>query len=711
MLSPRLYQESIFATATLNNTLVVLPTGLGKTNIALMLAKHRLTNYPESKIVFFAPTKPLAEQHCRVFATQEMPGIVFTGETPPEKRKELWQKHNIIFSTPQGFENDVINSAIKLENVSLIVFDEAHRAVGDYAYVYLAKKYAEQAKNQRILALTASPGSEIEKIQEVCKNLYIDAVEARSEKDQDVAPYVQERQTENLKIELPEEFQRIINLLKIAEKNRQEGLKKFGIKAWTKKELLQTQAMLRATIASGQATGSEMMAISKIAEIIKIEHALELIETQGVKSLVNYFEKLYKETTKAAKNITTDLSIKSAYGLTQILQDKGIEHPKLKKLKELIETTLIENKFAKTIIFTQYRDSAQKIIETIQNIKGCAPELFIGQTKKNGTGLSQKKQIEVMDRFRDGATNIIVATSVAEEGLDVPAVDSVIFYEPIPSAIRTIQRRGRTARQEKGKVIVLIAKNTRDERYSWSARGKEKRMEQILQDVKKIIPQRQQVLKNYETGPLIIADYREKGSEALRTLSDKGAQIKLQMLETADYVLSQRTGIEIKKTNDFVNSIIDGRLLEQAKTLRQEYEKPLIIIEGKEDIYAVRNVHPNAIRGALAAITISFGIPTIQTTSALETAELIMAIAKREQDTNKKEYYQHNDKKINGKEQKEYLISALPSVGPVLAKELLKQFGTARNVFKANPEELQKTKGLGKEISKQITDALDEPYE
>src|SRR3989344_7940040 len=142
---PRLYQQTILGTAANYHTLVVLPTGLGKTALAFLLAIQRLDNYPNSKILMLSPTKPLCDQHANTFRKHlEIPEgkvVVFTGSVPPEKRGELWKEAQIAISTPQGLENDVINQRIKLEEVSLLIFDEAHHATGEYSYVWLAPQY------------------------------------------------------------------------------------------------------------------------------------------------------------------------------------------------------------------------------------------------------------------------------------------------------------------------------------------------------------------------------------------------------------------------------------------------------------------------------------------------------------------------------------------------------------------------------------------
>ena len=181
---PRLYQQTILGTAAQKNTLVVLPTGLGKTALAFLLSAQRLHHYPNSKILMLAPTKPLCEQHVQTFRNHlditEDQIALFTGSIKPDKRADLWKEAKIIISTPQGLENDAINLRVKLEEVCLLVLDEAHHATGEYSYVWLAKRYEKLCKFPRILALTASPGSDMEKIKEVCKNLLIERVEVRT---------------------------------------------------------------------------------------------------------------------------------------------------------------------------------------------------------------------------------------------------------------------------------------------------------------------------------------------------------------------------------------------------------------------------------------------------------------------------------------------------------------------------------------------------
>ena len=229
---PRIYQETIFATAVQKNALVVLPTGLGKTSIALMLSGQRLQQYPTSKVMILAPTKPLVEQHLNTMKKYldipEEEVVLFTGTIKPEKRAEMFKQAKVIISTPQGLENDVISNRISLKEVSLIVFDEAHRAVGDYSYVWLAKQYEKIAKYPRILGLTASPGSELEKMNEIIENLIIEEIEIRTDEDPDVKPYVQEVDVSWVKVELPSELVKVRNYLQKCFRDTLNEISKYG---------------------------------------------------------------------------------------------------------------------------------------------------------------------------------------------------------------------------------------------------------------------------------------------------------------------------------------------------------------------------------------------------------------------------------------------------------------------------------------------------
>jgi len=725
---PRLYQQTILNSATTKNTLVVLPTGMGKTNIFLMLAAHRLKLYPNSKVLFIGPTKPLIDQYLQVFKKhfeiEEDKMTIFTGHVKPEKREELWKTAKIIFSTPQGLENDTISGRINLQEVSLLGIDEAHRAVGDYAYVFVAQQYQKLARFPRILALTASPGSDLEKISEICKNLHIEDIEIRTDESPDVKPYIKEVEIKWVKVKLPPNFNEVQGTIKKFLNDRMKKLKEWGIlkvkdlKFVSKKDLLGLQAQLRGEAVKTRNDFVLWNAVSVMAEIMKIQHALELLETQGIISLYKYLKKLYDDSftskVKAVKNIVKDENFKIALFKTEKLYEEKIEHPKLVELQKIIEKRI--GKDVKIMVFNQYRDNALDIKEKLNKIDGVRAEMFVGQVKKGETGLSQKEQKAVLDKFRENEFNVIIATSVGEEGIDVPQVDLVIFYEPIPSAIRHIQRRGRTGRQEKGEVIILMAENTRDEGYRWSAHHKEKRMYRTLASLKKRLNlgSSQPTLEKFSPEKekiKIIADHREKGSGVIKELADMGHKIIQEKLEYADYLLSSRCAIEFKSVKDFVDSIIDGRLLEQIKNLKNNFERPIVLIEGEEDIFSMRNVHPNSIRGMLATIAVSYGIPTLFTKNSKESAALISIIAKREQEDIKKDVSMHPQKRaMTLKKWQEFIVSSLPGVGSTLARPLLREFKSVKKVINAKQEKLEKVDKIGAKKAEMIRKVVNGEY-
>ncbi len=714
----RMYQISIAATALTKNTLVVIPTGLGKTTIAALVIASRLLN-EEGKVLFLAPTKPLVEQHARflkrVLKVEEI--ISLSGEVPPEKRKELWENARIIVSTPQVIENDLLAGRISLEDVILVVFDEAHRAVGNYAYVFIAKEYLRTARKPLILAMTASPGSDPERIMEVIQNLGIEAIEVRTEWDEDVAPYVGKKRIEWVKVDIPEEMKEVKEKLEECVKIRFKRLRDLGIEVpenSSKRDLLALQEALQAE-AAGSGSSEIFEALSVLAEILKLQHAVELIETQGVKAVKSYLRKLIREATsrggsKAAKSIVNDPVFKKA---VLALSKCRTEHPKLEKLKEVLKKQFEKNPDSRVIVFTNYRDSAEMLVNELSSLFPVAK--FVGQASRdNDRGMKQKEQIETLDKFRKGEYKVLVATSVGEEGLDIPSTDLVVFYEAVPSEIRAIQRKGRTGRGREGRIVVLVTKGTRDEAYYYSSMKKERKMYDKILEIKRMLDRKQRSLEECalaeETGIKVIVDSRELRSEVVKHLREIGARIDVRNLEVADYVVSDRVAVERKTVEDFLNSIIQkDRLFSQVAKLKSAYSIPVIIIEG-ENLYR-GGMHPNAVRGAIASLVIDFGVPVLRTSSPKETAELIFAMARREQKEKRRGVIEHAAKtKRTLKEEQEYIVSSISNVGSVIAKNLLDYFQTIENIATADEEELAKVPKVGKKIARRIRRVMTTPY-
>ncbi|MHC1756103.1 MAG: DEAD/DEAH box helicase [Methanosarcina sp.] len=482
----RLYQLNLAGKALEGSSLVVLPTGLGKTIIALFVIASRLQRFG-GKALILSPTKPLVDQHAaffkKVMTLPEEKILAFTGSIAPAERERLWAQGKLIVSTPQVIENDLLTKRISLEDVSHITFDEAHRAVGNYAYTFIAEKYFESAKNPHVLGITASPGSSDEKISEVCQALHVENVAVKTEKDRDVRPYVQEKEIEWLQVLLPAEMAEIRSYLEKIFDDRLGTIRELGFSAGSgkyisKKDLLLLQKQLQGEIRTG-GDPAIFTAMSVVAEMMKVNHAVEMVETQGLETLRKYLEKLDAEASsssasKAAKRLMDDLYMRKAL---YRVKECDVEHPKLELARKIVSEQLEENPDSRVIVFTNYRDTAEIVANALSDAPGIVPIRFVGQgSRHKDKGLTQKQQAEILDKFRAGEYNVLVATSVAEEGLDIPSTDMVLFYEPIPSEIRSIQRKGRTGRQQKGRVIVLVTKGTRDEAYYWSSKSKEKRM-------------------------------------------------------------------------------------------------------------------------------------------------------------------------------------------------------------------------------------------
>lgn len=497
-ISPRKYQEEILKTCIDKNCLVVIPTGLGKTLIALMLTVERMKAFPGEKVLFLAPTKPLAEQHL-IYFKNNLPELfgdmqLFTGSVQAAKRKKIWDTADIVFSTPQCIANDLKKGLYSLENVCLLVEDEAHRCVKNYDYNFIAKKYLQQSANTRILGLTASPGSEASKIKEICKNLAIEEVELRTRESPDVKQYLQERKFEKEFVDLPEEFKKVIDSMNSLFNKHVAELKNRRVlwKSASKTELIKLQRKIMANISKGKKDFNLLIASSVCATAIKIMHAMELLETQTVYGFNKYLKELFRQAAKKENKGSMRLVAKPEFNYSFMKSnefiEKKIEHPKISKLVGLVGKEYGENNSMKIIIFTQFRDTANLISKKLNEINGIRSKVFIGQTKKSGDGvegLSQKQQKRIISEFSSNEVNVLCATSIGEEGLDIPEVNTVIFYEPVPSAIRAIQRAGRTARLIEGKLIMLITKGTRDETYFYVSKAKEKRMHKAIDLIKK----------------------------------------------------------------------------------------------------------------------------------------------------------------------------------------------------------------------------------
>lgn len=471
-LQPREYQlriaENVLAKG---NSLVVLPTGLGKTAIALLVADRYLQQ--GKRVLFLAPTRPLCEQHSNsileLMKLERDDVLLITGRFGAKERESLWSRGKAIVATPQCVKNDLKRNRMSLE-FGLVVLDEVHRAVGDYAYTFVAEECKK--KGLHLLGLTASPGSSREKIEEMSSLLGVKNIEIRDEADEDVKGYVQPVDIRWETVELPPEMDDVRKLLEDAIDERLEVMRKFGwIHAKSFRSLSKKLLLLARSKIERSSGGIKYMGLSQYAALMNLTHAHELLETQGASTFLEFFKRMEgrEQKSRAVVRILRDYRILQALEKARQLK---VDHPKLVKLRQLIE----ERKDRMYIVFVQFRDQVKKVVEELNKTPGVKAERFVGKRE----GVTQEEQKSTIERFRNREFNILVASSIGEEGLDIPAVDTVIFYEPIPSEIRNIQRRGRTARTRAGEVIILITKDTRDEAYYWVSRSRERKMRRIV---------------------------------------------------------------------------------------------------------------------------------------------------------------------------------------------------------------------------------------
>jgi len=815
LLETRRYQVELAETSMADHTLVCLPTGLGKTAVSLLVTAHRLAEYG-GKSLLLAPTKPLVEQHAAFYrealeiAADEV--VVFTGEVKPDDRAAVWNDARVVVATPQVVENDLIGNRVSLAEVTHCTFDECHRATGEYAYNYIAERYHADADTPLVTGMSASPGGDKEAILQVCLNLGLRDVAVMTETDADVAEHTYETTVEWEHLDLPDKILEIRDRLNDVIQDRLETLREFGLTrksdpSLSEGALRKMQAKARQLMNDDDSSGYKAMSL--LAELRKIRTAVTYVETQSVESLRRYFERQENAArssgaSKASQRFISELGVKQAKSRAERYDDL---HPKFRKTRILLAETLGIEGGDRVIVFTESRDTAETLVDFLG--ESFTVRKFVGQSSREGSdGMTQTQQKDTLNEFRNGEFEVLVSTSVAEEGLDVPDVDLVLFYEPVPKGIRSIQRKGRTGRQSEGRVMVLIANDTRDEAYYWMSRNEEKRMEEELRKLKRMTGDIEMELTetqagldtftaaeaaveqtasttNSESEPTesnaattdgsgpsnadeqaglstfaesstapdpdpdpeveptsapttdvddssdetavvatagddetfdgveIVVDQRELDSTIARDLSQRdGVRTELETLAVGDYVLSDRVAVERKSVSDFLATLTgsDRSMFEQVGDAAQHYARPVVILEG-ENLYGRRNVHPNAIRGALSSLAIDFGASILQTRDENDTAELLYTIARREQEQDDRQVSVHGEKgKRTRTEQQEYVVGSIAEVGPVTARALLSHFGSVEAVMTADEDELLAVEGVGTVTAGRIRDVIGSDY-
>jgi len=724
---------------------------MGKTIVALIVIAEVLLK-KKGKILFMAPTKPLVEQHSRFLKDHllKYEPAMFTGEVPPRDRKDIWKASRLVVSTPQVIENDLNENRIGLDDVDLIVFDEAHRAAGDYAYVSIGKRFSSLA-----IGMTASPGSDVSKIAEVCENLGITNVEIRSELDEDVVKYTQDVKTEYIAVNVQEGMSRVVYLLKQIFDEQLAKLRGWGFidpkKPATTRDLLEAGNVIRARLNSGRKSFQLFRAASTQALAMKINHAVELAETQGKGALENYFDKIVREGeekggSKASRDLVKDARFQQARTL---LYGMERDHPKLEKIVPILKQQFLSNPGSRVIVFTHYRDMCDLMTQTLGKIEGFRPVRFVGQANKGeDTGLNQREQKEIIEKFQEGEFNILVSTSIAEEGLDIPSTDLVVFYEPVPSEIRTIQRRGRTGRRRAGKVVILVTRATRDEAYVWSSRRKEMQMRRELEALRRKLRAKrglpdvpsskrpaltkveltemmtvgpetakeelarktsekkgQKSLGVYDKGtgadgPQLVVSPRIDDASLLKALRDLGFDTDVKDLEAADIIVSNRVAVAFRTVDQFIDGISDGSVMAALAKLKHEYLHPILIVQGEPEGEG-NQASNSAVYDALGALLSEYHMPVLSTGDADETASAVQSLFRQESARQSKER-KGVQTTLDASSRQMFMVQGLPNVSATLAQRLLEEFGSVKGITDANVEELMKVDGIGRVIAEGI---------
>ena len=485
----RAYQLDAVNESLAGSMLLVLPTAAGKTAVAWMLIAEKLIE-KVGKILLIAPTVALVNQHLKginkILALKEIEPISITGQNMANKRAGMWISSRIVIATPQVVRNDIINGILSIEEYSLVIFDEAHHCTGEHAMAQVGRLYNSKSQNPLILGMTASPGSNISQVEEICKNLNLQRIHLRTPDDPMISEYLSNLEVQEIKVNVPEEIIVLTNPLILWQKGIVDRERRLGIYIMPGEinHIGLSNAMDRAKKAINRGKKSAYSSISQIGIAMRLHHLINHMLCQGTAASREFLNRLENENdNKSVRNFMRDIRIQK---LLVEIKKKNEIHSKVGAVRRLVRERLRRNLDSKIIIFASFRDTISVLDEAMGDLKDARAIQFIGQTNRSSSeGLKPKEQIKRLEEFRNGSANILISTSVGEEGLDIPTADLVIFYEPVSSETRTIQRRGRTGRQREGEIIVLIAEGTRDENARSAALKREKNMHKVVQRVKR----------------------------------------------------------------------------------------------------------------------------------------------------------------------------------------------------------------------------------
>lgn len=456
------YQFQISQTCFKYNTLVCLPTGSGKTFIAAVVIMNFYRWYPNSIIIFCATTRALVEQQigaCNMFTTiPDDETIALLGTTHSSVRKDLWKSYRVVYATPQTVQNDIKKGRLDPCKVSLIIFDEAHHARHKHAYSMITRMVAERNSQFRIVGLSATPGSNIESIQSVVYNLMISKIIYKDSNDPDIKQYQHNTDIEIITVKSGGDEDALSRLMDQSIAYMAGPLQKASLLNCSDIHYLSRGAVFANMEKFKNSPKSalffkHMNYFSILLSLTSMKEKLQKYGPAFLDKSLKEFDK--KKQTQERKNLMAYPPFISLIKMTS--NAKNTSHPKLVKLTVILEEFFATNSESRCIVFTNFRDVAKDLETHVKQIPNVRCSVFTGKAVTNtDDGLNEKVQQAIVGLFRKGNINLIIATCVAEEGLDIGEVDLIICYDTQSSPLRTVQRMGRTGRKRAGRVIFLM---------------------------------------------------------------------------------------------------------------------------------------------------------------------------------------------------------------------------------------------------------------
>lgn len=477
------YQFNIVQRCLFDNTLVALPTGLGKTFIAGVVMLNYYRWFPDGKVVFVAPTKPLvAQQVTACHQTCGIPGrdaAELTGNNPRAYRSQMWAEKRVFYMTPQTLMNDLVTENCDPKDIILLVIDEAHKGTGDYAYARVVRYMMAKNPHFRLLALTATPGNSQEAMQAIVDSLHISRIEVRDERSLDLRGYMHKKEIKQHIIQMNDQINHFQQLLKTVMEGILKPLVTQGvIEPLNVVKMHPYRALATLQRIASQRNHPHKWALGGLSKLGMMARAMGYLMEASVGMCLNCLQEYVAEKERdsdgkkgpkgALKNDATFQKL-----LSELESHKGRPggfgmHPKMETLKLLLMqhfgSCMSENggsdEDTRAMVFVTYRECVDEIVAML-NEEGplLKATRFVGQglDKQGRKGIAQKEQLEVIRKFKTGDFNVLVSTSIGEEGLDIGEVDMIVCYDAQKTPIRMLQRVGRTGRKRDGYVHVLLA--------------------------------------------------------------------------------------------------------------------------------------------------------------------------------------------------------------------------------------------------------------